>query len=196
MSGCPAVGRNRAGLVAAGDALPSLYRGPTQSTASCGLPNLPNRRPCSRCNFVADTGEHAKRRLRSSTTSFGPTPAHIAKASGISRQCVHTWISRYAVERVSGFRIHPRVRNPHRNARPRPWCRQMLATRRVLRRRQDWLAPELVCRLARSVASCAVTTSPTYAIATPMTGLLIKASKATPLRYEREPPAELFTSTF
>jgi hypothetical protein len=35
MSGCPAAGHNRAGLVAEeGDALPSLYRGPAQPTAS------------------------------------------------------------------------------------------------------------------------------------------------------------------
>ncbi|BBX03020.1 hypothetical protein MMOR_44060 [Mycolicibacterium moriokaense] len=37
--------------------------------------------------------------------------AHIAAAMGISRKCVHTWISRYAAEGEAG--LHDRSSRPH-----------------------------------------------------------------------------------
>ena len=45
----------------------------------------------------------------------GGRQAHIAAAMGISRKCVHTWISRYAVEGEPGLR--DRSSRPHSSPR-------------------------------------------------------------------------------
>ncbi|MEZ0354655.1 leucine zipper domain-containing protein, partial [Mycobacterium sp. pR1184] len=41
----------------------------------------------------------------------GWKPAHIAAAMGVSRKCVHTWISRYAAEGECG--LWDRSSRPH-----------------------------------------------------------------------------------
>lgn len=117
--------------------------------------------------------------------------AHIAAAMGISRKCVHTWISRYAAEGEAG--LHDRSSRPHRNptktsARVE---RQVLAARRKHHRGQDWLGPELGLA-ARTVARILRRRGVPYLRdCDPMTGAVIKASKATARRYERDRPGEL-----
>lgn len=117
--------------------------------------------------------------------------AHIAAAMGISRKCVHTWISRFAAEGEPGLR--DRSSRPHRcptrmSARVE---RQVIAARRRHRRGQDWLGPELgisartVGRILRRRGA------PLLRDCDPMTGAVIKASKATACRYERDRPGEL-----
>lgn len=117
--------------------------------------------------------------------------AHIAAAMGISRKCVHTWISRYAAEGEAG--LHDRSSRPHRNPTRTPARveRQVIAARRRHRRGQDWLGPELgiaprtVGRILRRRGV------PYLRDCDPMTGAVIKASKATAQRYERARPGEL-----
>jgi transposase InsO family protein len=117
--------------------------------------------------------------------------AHIAKAMGISRKCVHSWISRHAAEGESG--LHDRSSRPHSSPRrTAPGVeQQVVAARRAHRRGQDWLGPELgipprtVGRILRRHGE------PYLRDCDPMTGVLIKASKTTAMRYERARPGEL-----
>ena len=69
--------------------------------------------------------------------------AQIAEAMGISRKCVHTWISRFAAEGEAG--LADRSSRPHCSPRRTSAAveQQVLAARREHRRGQDWLGPEL-----------------------------------------------------
>jgi len=117
--------------------------------------------------------------------------AHIAKAMGISRKCVKKWIDRYAVEGESG--LEERSSRPHTC----PHRTSAMVEQRIVELRQrerrgpDWIGAELgvpartVSRvLARHRVSrlCALD---------PITGEVIRASKATAVRYERDRPGEL-----
>ncbi|OCB44308.1 transposase [Mycobacterium malmoense] len=121
----------------------------------------------------------------------GWTAAHIAAAMGVSRKCVHTWISRYGAEGECG--LWDRSSRPHSSPRRTSPSveRQVVAARRAHRRGQDWLGPELgipartVGRILRRQGE------PYLRDCDPMTGALIKASKATAVRYERDHPGEL-----
>lgn len=117
--------------------------------------------------------------------------AHIAKAMGISRKCVHTWISRHGAEGNSG--LWDRSSRPHCSPRRTTADVEQLvvAARRAHRRGQDWLGPEMgipartVGRILRRHGE------PYLRDCDPMTGVLIKASKTTAVRYERAYPGEL-----
>jgi transposase InsO family protein len=117
--------------------------------------------------------------------------AHIAAAMGVSRKCVRTWIQRYALEGEAGL--------VDRSSRPRTSPtrttpeveQQVLAAREQSRRGQDWIGPELgvpprtVSRVLRRHRV------PYLRDCDPMTGAVIRASKATAVRYERDRPGEL-----
>jgi transposase InsO family protein len=110
---------------------------------------------------------------------------------GISRKCVRTWVARFAEEGEDGLR--DRSSRPH--SMPRRTSEEVeqkvLAARREHRRGQDWIGPEVgvpartVCRILRRhqvayLSQC-----------DPMTGEVIKASRATAVRYERGYPGSL-----
>jgi transposase InsO family protein len=117
--------------------------------------------------------------------------AHAARAVGVSRQCAHRWIARFDAEGVAGLE--------DRSSRPRSMPTRtspeveaaVLAARAEQRRGQDWLGPELgvpartVSRILRRHQV------PHLAVCDPMTGEVIRASKATAVRYERARPGEL-----
>ena len=117
--------------------------------------------------------------------------AHIAKAMGISRKCVKTWIDRYAAEGEAGLR--DRSSRPHHN--PTRTSAQVEARvvelRRLERRGPAWIGAELgvpartVSRILRRHAM------PPLAVLDPITGQVIRASKVTAVRYERDRPGEL-----
>jgi transposase InsO family protein len=117
--------------------------------------------------------------------------AHVAKAMGISRQCAHRWIGRFDAEGDAG--LVDRSSRPHRMpTRTAPEVEALvLAARREQRRGPDWLGPELgvaprtVSRILRRHQI------PRLAVCDPMTGDVIRASKTTAVRYERERPGEL-----
>lgn len=117
--------------------------------------------------------------------------AHIADAMGISRKCVGVWISRYAAEGREG--LEDRSSRPHSSPSRTPGKveQQVLAARRAHRRGQDWLGPELGVP-ARTVGRILRRHDVPYLReCDPMTGVQIKASKATAVRYERAHPGEL-----
>ena len=117
--------------------------------------------------------------------------AHIAKAMGVSRKCVKTWVDRFAAEGEAG--LQDRSSRPH-STPSKTSARieaRVVALRVAQRRGQDWLGPELgvpartVSRILRRHHL------PYLRHLDPMTGQVIKASKATAVRYERARPGEL-----
>ena len=117
--------------------------------------------------------------------------AHVAKAMGISRQCAHRWVARFDAEGDAG--LVDRSSRPHRfPTRTRPEVEEaVLVARAEHRRGPDWLGPELgvpartVSRILRRHGV------PHLAECDPLTGEVIRSSKTTALRYERDRPGEL-----
>lgn len=117
--------------------------------------------------------------------------AHAAQAQGVSRQCAHRWINRFRHEGWAG--LHERSSRPRHCPQQTPGEveARIVETRRVQRRGQDWIGPELevpartVCRVLRRHAM------PYLRECDPLTGEVIRASKTTAVRYERERPGEL-----
>ena len=54
------------------------------------------------------------RRLLVARVASGMPVAHVAKAMGISRQCAHRWVARYAAEGETG--LHDRSSRPRRGS--------------------------------------------------------------------------------
>ena len=117
--------------------------------------------------------------------------SHVAKAMGISRQCAHRWVARFDAEGEAG--LVDRSSRPHRTpTRTAPEVEALVVAARVEHRRgQDWLGPELgvpartVSRILRRAGV------PRLACCDPMTGEVIRVSKTTAVRYERDRPGEL-----
>jgi transposase InsO family protein len=121
----------------------------------------------------------------------GRPQAHVAHELGVSRKTVKYWLDRYDAEGVAGLR--DRSSRPHHSPHrtPAEVEQQVLQLRQAERRGQDWLGPELglaprtVSRILRRHAL------PHLRELDPLTGDLIRSSKATAIRYERERPGEL-----
>jgi transposase InsO family protein len=117
--------------------------------------------------------------------------AHIAAAMGVSRKCVKTWLDRFASDGEAG--LHDRSSRPHRTPTrtPAEVERHILELRRRERRGPDWIGAELgvpARTVSRVLARHGVDR---LASLDPITGEVIRASKATAVRYERERPGEL-----
>jgi transposase InsO family protein len=117
--------------------------------------------------------------------------AHIASAMGLSRKCVRTWIARYEAEGEAG--LVDRSSRPHTS--PTRTAAEVedriVELRSQLRRGPDWLGAELGVP-ARTVSRVLVRRGqPRLAVLDPMTGEVIRSSKATATRYERSRPGEL-----
>jgi transposase InsO family protein len=117
--------------------------------------------------------------------------AHIAAAMGVSRKCVKTWIDRYDAEGEAG--LHDRSSRPH--STPGRTSSEVEARVVELRRRErrgpDWISAEVgvpTRTVSRILSRHQV---PPLAICDPMTGEVIRASKATAVSYERDRPGEL-----
>ena len=131
------------------------------------------------------------RRLIVERHRAGWPQAHIAAAMGVSRKCVKTWIDRFAAEGEAGLVT--------RSSRPRTMPtrtsleveHKVVAARREHRDGPDVLgprvgvAPRTVSRILRRHAM------PYLRELDPITGAVIRSSKATAVRYERERPGEL-----
>lgn len=117
--------------------------------------------------------------------------AHIAAAMGVSRKCVKTWIERHEAEGEAG--LENRSSRPHSMpTRATPEVEQsVLAARAEHRDGPDVLGPKVgvpartVSRILRRHGV------PYLRECDPMTGEVIRSSKATAVRYERDRPGEL-----
>ena len=117
--------------------------------------------------------------------------AHRGGDGGL-RKCVKTWIDRYAAEGEAG--LQDRSSRPHTMPdadQPARSRQRVVELRRRERRGPDWIGVELGCRPGRCRGSCAGTRSRRWRECDPMTGELIRASKVTAVRYERDRPGEL-----
>jgi transposase InsO family protein len=121
----------------------------------------------------------------------GRPVAHVAKELGVSRQCAHRWVTRYRVEGEAGLR--ERSSRPRRQPRRTPavveaWVEAVRRQARVGRdevAERTGVAPRTVSRiLARRGL-------PALADCDPVTGLPIRATRSTGLRYERQAPGDL-----
>jgi transposase InsO family protein len=121
----------------------------------------------------------------------GQAVAHVAKALGVSRQCAHRWVARFDAEGDAG--LEDRSSRPH--TMPTRTSdeieRMVLDARAAHRRGQDWLTVEVgvpartVSRILRRHEV------PRLCECDPLTGAVIRASKTTAVRYERDRPGEL-----
>lgn len=117
--------------------------------------------------------------------------AHAAKAMGISRQCAHRWLARWDAEGDTG--LEDRSSRPHTfpNQTPAEVEERVIDARRRLRQGPDVLGPKLgvpprtVTRILRRHGI------PRLAECDPLTGEVIRASKTTAVRYERDRPGDL-----
>lgn len=134
---------------------------------------------------------HGRRLLVHRVRVDGQAVAHVAKAMGVSRQCAHRWVARYDAEGDAG--LEDRSSRPHTMpTRTSAEIEQRVVTARIEHRKgQDWLGPELgvaprtVSRILRRHDL------PRLCDCDPLTGQVIRASKTTAVRYEREQPGEL-----
>jgi transposase InsO family protein len=117
--------------------------------------------------------------------------SHIAKAMGVSRKCVKTWLDRFAAEGAAG--LQDRSSRPHRTpSRTSAQVEaQVVAARLAQRTGQDRLGSELGVP-ARTVARILRRHRlPYLRHCDPLTGQVIRSSKTTAVRYERDRPGEL-----
>ncbi|MFW6031071.1 MAG: IS481 family transposase [Myxococcota bacterium] len=134
---------------------------------------------------------HGRRLLVQRVREQGMPVAHVAKAMGISRQCAHRWVTRYDAEGDAGL-VDRSSRPRSTPTRTRPEVEaKVLAARAEHRRGPDWLGPELgvpartVTRILRRHHL------PRLCELDPLTGEVIRSSKATAVRYGRDRPGEL-----
>jgi transposase InsO family protein len=134
---------------------------------------------------------HGRRLLVHRVRELGMPVAHVAKAMGISRQCAHRWVTRFDVEGDAG--LHDRPCRPHSTPTRTPDDveARIVAARIEHRRGQDWLAGELGVP-ARTISRVLRRHDlPRLCTLDPLTGDVIRSSKQTAIRYERERPGEL-----
>jgi transposase InsO family protein len=131
------------------------------------------------------------RRLIVQRHQDGWKQAHIAAAMGVSRKCVKTWIDRYAAEGEAG--LQTRSSRPHTTPTrtSREVEQKVLAARAEHRDGPDVLGPRVGVP-PRTVARILRRHGVAYLReCDPMTGEVIRSSKQTARRYERERPGEL-----
>ena len=117
--------------------------------------------------------------------------AHIAAAMGVSRKCVKTWLDRFDAEGEAGLR--DRSSRPH--SMPTRTDQATEAAIVQLRTRERVGPDEIGARLgvpARTVSRVLARHGvPRLAMLDPITGQVIRASKATAVRYEHDHPGSL-----
>lgn len=134
---------------------------------------------------------HGRQLLVDRILEGGRKPAHVAAELGVSRQCAYRWVRRFLDEGPAGLR--DRSSRPHRcPTRTAPEVEKaIVALRQSARRGQQFIADELGVP-ARTVSTVLRRYQlPYLRDCDPLTGQVIRSSKATAVRYERERPGEL-----
>ncbi len=126
------------------------------------------------------------RRLIVQRHQAGWPKAHIAAAMGVSRKCVAVWVERFATEGETG--LYDRSSRPHRmpTKSSAEVEQQIIEIRRLERRGPDWIGAELGVAPRTVSRVLARHDLPRLAVLDPITGEVIRASKVTTVRYERE----------
>lgn len=134
---------------------------------------------------------HGRRLLVDRVLCDGRRPAHVAAELGVSRQCAYRWLRRFREEGPAG--LVDRSSRPHHCPRRTPAGveRAVVELRSSARRGQQWIGDELgvpprtVCAILRRHQM------PYLRDCDPLTGTVVRASKTTAVRYERDRPGEL-----
>ena len=121
----------------------------------------------------------------------GRPVSHVAKELGISRQCAHRWINRHRAAGLAGL--------ANRSSRPRSMPRRTPTAREaavVVARLLSRSGPLRIAGITGVPARTVTRILNRYGLppltwCDPLTGELIRASRATANRYEREKPGEL-----
>lgn len=117
--------------------------------------------------------------------------AHVAREMGVSRQCAHRWVARFDVEGWDGLHDRPSRARTFPTRTPADVEAGVLEARRQLRVGRDRIA-EVTGVPARTVSRILARHGwPAIAALDPVTGIVIRASKATSHRYERAAPGDL-----
>jgi|TARA_B100001179_G_C18537286_1_gene379946 transposase InsO family protein len=134
---------------------------------------------------------HGRRLLARRVIDDGRPVAHVAKELGVSRQCASRWVNRFRIEGEAGLR--DRSSRPRRQPRRTPPVIEaaVLTRRRTHREGPDVLGPELGVAPRTVGAILARHRVPLLRECDPLTGDVIRASKTTSRRYEREFPGDL-----
>lgn len=121
----------------------------------------------------------------------GRPVSHVAKEMGVSRQCAHRWLARFQVHGWDG--LHDRSSRPHRMPRRTPTEVEevVLAARTQMRAGRDRISQATGIPARTVSAILARHRVPPIAALDPITGQVIRASKATNVRYERAAPGDL-----
>jgi transposase InsO family protein len=134
---------------------------------------------------------HGRCLLVSRVIDDGRPVAHVAKELGISRQCAHRWVNRFRAEGPSG--LIDRSSRPHHC--PRRTSNELQEA--VLVARAELRAGP--ARISQATGVPARTVSriltrhavPLLAVCDPLTGEVIRATKHTAIRYERDKAGDL-----
>jgi transposase InsO family protein len=131
------------------------------------------------------------RRLIVERVQAGHPVAHVAKAMGVSRQCAHRWINRFNEAGDDG--LEDRSSRPHHcPTQTAPELEEkVLAARREHRSGPDQLTFEVGVPARTITRILRRNGVPRLHDCDPLTGELIRASKTTAIRYERDRPGEL-----
>ena len=131
------------------------------------------------------------RRLLVERVQAGQPVAHVAKAIGVSRQCAHRWINRFNEAGEDG--LEDRSSRPHTSpTQTAPDVEErVLAARREERCGPDQLAADVGVPARTITRILRRNGVPRLCECDPLTGEVIRASKTTAIRYERERPGEL-----
>ena len=117
--------------------------------------------------------------------------SHVAKEMGLSRQTAHRWMARFDAEGFDG--LHDRSSRPHSIPTRTPAAVEtgVLLARDELRAGRDRIAAATGVP-ARTVSRILARHGrPPIAALDPVTGVVIRASRATPNRYERSTAGDL-----
>lgn len=134
---------------------------------------------------------HGRKLLVHRVRELGMPVAHAAKAMGVSRQCAHRWVARFDTQGEAG--LEDRSSRPHSMPTRTPDDVEavIVAARREQRRGQDWLAGELGVPARTINRVLHRHDMPPLNALDAFTGEVIRASKTTARRYERNRPGEL-----
>ena len=134
---------------------------------------------------------HGRRLLVERVVEDGRPVSHVAKELGVSRQCAHRWVARFRAEGLAG--LFDRSSRPGRcpGRTPAELEYKVIELRLRERRGQDWLGPELGVPARTVSAILRRHRVPYLRECDPLTGEVIRSSKATAVRYEHDHPGSL-----
>ena len=134
---------------------------------------------------------HGRQLLVDRIVGDGRPVSHVANELGVSRQCAHRWVRRFRECGSAG--LADRSSRPHHCPRRTPAAVEVAVVelRRTARRGQEWIGAELGVPARTVSAILRRHQMPHLRECDPLTGVLIRSSKTTAVRYERDHPGEL-----